>query len=325
MMQSITRRRRRLGISLMVVLGLMSAACGGDDAGTTTTAATTAATESVDAETTTTAAPVTTATTTAASESIDGGPALERIREAGFVTIAIGNEPPYTQMNADGTVTGMIPDLVKLVMAGLGVPEVTGIVTSYESMIPGLVAGQWDLVAAGLSQTAERCATVLFSQPDTVSDESMVSDPAKNITIDSFQGIIDDPDIRLVAIPGNVEEQIALRFGVPEAQLVPAPDLTSAVEAVIAGRGEVTIAPTLSLSSMPAVEDLRVVRVSDGIVFGTGITFRKEDIAFRDAFDIVFDQLKQDGTFVALSEEWGFDGELAARTTRADIEPTCAG
>ena len=93
-----------------------------------------------------------------------GGPAsgaasnlLELAKTQGFIRVGIANEPPYTQVDADGTVTGCEPDVLRAVCKRLGIDEVQGIITPYESMIPGLNANRWDVIAAGLFMKESRC------------------------------------------------------------------------------------------------------------------------------------------------------------------------
>jgi polar amino acid transport system substrate-binding protein len=249
---------------------------------------------------------------------------LDRLRKAGVIKIAVANEPPYTEVKPDGTVTGMVPELVKAVMARLGVPKVQGVVTSYETMIPGLQAGQWDLVAAGLTQTAARCQQILFSEPDTVSYESIISVPSKNVTVRSYADIAANPQIKMAVVPGTLEERTALAKGVKRDRLVAVPDAVAEVDSLKAGRADVTIMPTLSAKAIKGIEAFKMVKVEDGQLMGTGVAFRKADRSLRDAFNAEFRKLKEDGTFVKLSEQFGFDGNLAIQTKQGDIEPTCA-
>ena len=49
---------------------------------------------------------------------------LDQLKEQGFARIAIANEPPFTAVNPDGTVSGAAPDVAREVFKRLGVPEV---------------------------------------------------------------------------------------------------------------------------------------------------------------------------------------------------------
>ena len=49
---------------------------------------------------------------------------LDDLRKKGYATVAVANEPPYSDIKADGYVTGAAPDVARAVMAKLGVPEI---------------------------------------------------------------------------------------------------------------------------------------------------------------------------------------------------------
>ena len=85
---------------------------------------------------------------------------LEQLREQGFARIAIANEPPYTAVAADGTVSGAAPDVAREIFKRLGVGDVVASISEYGAMIPGLQAGRFDAVTAGLFMKPERCAAV---------------------------------------------------------------------------------------------------------------------------------------------------------------------
>lgn len=266
-----------------------------------------------------------TPTPTGSSEQL-GGETLERLRDQGFLKIAMANEPPYTELKADGTVTGMVPELVKLVMKDLGVPTVNGEITSYDSMIPGLQAKQWDVVAAGLAQTPERCEQVLFSDPDTVSEEALFVEEGNPMNLHSYADVARNKDAKIPMLTGSAQEETALKRGITPDQFVLIPDVPSALEALKSGRANALITIPESVEGAggipPGFE--RVKDFKDPVKFGTGIAFREEDKAFRDAFNEVFRAKKQDGSFVELSDRYGFDGELAIATTNEELDPACA-
>src|SRR5690606_19993492 len=74
---------------------------------------------------------------------------LEELRAKGVARIAIGNEPPYSQILPDGGVTGAAPEVTIAVLKKMGIAEIEAVVSEYGAMIPGLQANRFDLVAAG--------------------------------------------------------------------------------------------------------------------------------------------------------------------------------
>ena len=70
------------------------------------------------------------------------GSVLDRGRDQGYLTVAVFNEPPYTKLEPDGTVTGAEPDVLRAVVKRLGIDDIKGERVEYESMIPALKAGR---------------------------------------------------------------------------------------------------------------------------------------------------------------------------------------
>src|SRR5262245_52240138 len=90
---------------------------------------------------------------------------LARIRAAKKIKVAVPDNPPYSGLAPNGTITGLAPTAVRSVLERLGVPEMEGIASNYGQLIPGLQAGRWDLICACMTITKERCAAVAFADP----------------------------------------------------------------------------------------------------------------------------------------------------------------
>jgi polar amino acid transport system substrate-binding protein len=248
---------------------------------------------------------------------------LERIREEGTVRIAIANEPPLTEVKPDGTLGGIVPDTIEAVMKRMGVNELTGVVSTYDAMIPGLQANRWDLIGAGLYMNEERCKEILFAHPDTVTQAAFAVSPGNPHDIGSYRDVADDPDLRLIVLTGSFEENHARSLGIEGERLVSIPDVPSAVDALDAGRGDAFAANVPALEAVKS-DKFDSVIVNDGPPTAGGVGFRLEDEAFRDAYDKAFDEIKANGTFERISAKYGFDGKLAIETTRKEVEPSCA-
>src|SRR5690606_36934273 len=122
-----------------------------------------------------------------------------------YLRVAIANEPPYTQVNADGTVTGAEPDILRAVLGTMGIGEIEGVTTPYESMIPGLSAGRWDVVAAGLFMKQSRCDAVAYSEPIIVSTESFGVPVGNPKGIQTIQTVLDDASLKIAVLTGGFE------------------------------------------------------------------------------------------------------------------------
>src|SRR5438067_1127511 len=91
--------------------------------------------------------------------------ALERLRRQGYIRVGFANEAPYGYATPDGKLTGESPEVVKAVLAKIGITQVDGVLTEFGSLIPGLLAARFDIIAAGMFITPKRCEQVQFSEP----------------------------------------------------------------------------------------------------------------------------------------------------------------
>ena len=249
-----------------------------------------------------------------------GGDLLERAREEGVLKVAIGNEPPYTKMEGD-TVTGAEPDVLRAVAKRLGIGDLEGVTTAYESMIPGLQAGRWDVVAAGLFMKESRCAEVAYSEPVIVSTESFAVPPGNPKDIKTVQDIIDNPELRVGVLPGAFEEGILESAGVPKAQWVSVPDGRGGISAVEAGRADAFFLPTLSLEAL--AEDDSNFEITDVVAdapkTGSGAAFRKDATKMVEEYNKELKAFKQTDEFTEIMTKWGFDPEAPKTVTAEEL------
>lgn len=246
---------------------------------------------------------------------------MEQAKKQGFLRVGIANEPPYTQVNADGTVTGAEPDVLKAVCKRLGIEEVQGIITPYESMIPGLQANRWDVIAAGLFMKQSRCAEVLYSEPVIVSTESFAvpkGNPKKILTV---KDVLADKSLRIAVLPGGFEEGILKNAKVPAAQQVKVNEGRSGIEALRASRVDAFMLPTLSLQALAkGGADFDITEpVEDAPRTGSGAAFRTSDAAFHEAYNKELAALKATDEFAEILTKWGFDPTVVEGVTAKEL------
>lgn len=249
-----------------------------------------------------------------------GGDTLSVGRQQGFLRVAIANEPPYTKVNPDGTVTGVEPDIARAVLKGLGIPELQGIVAPYDQMIPGLQASRWDMVTAGLFMKQSRCAEVLYSEPTIVSTESfgVLKGNPKNITTVAS---VKKTGAKVAVLGGAFEEGILKDANVPSNQMVQVRDNRSGIETVKAGRADAFFLPTLSLNDLLEGDNSMEVTppVEDAPTTGAGHAFRKTDDELHSAYNKELAKLKASEEFAKISRKWGFDPSAVEGVTTEEL------
>jgi polar amino acid transport system substrate-binding protein len=265
---------------------------------------------------------------TGCSSTAVGGPAtggasnlLETAKSQGFLRVGIANEPPYTQVGADGTVTGCEPDVLRAVCKRLGINEVQGIITPYESMIPGLNANRWDVIAAGLFMKQSRCGQVLYSEPVIVSTESFATPKGNPKGITSVASILADKSLRIAVLPGGFEEGVLKTANVPAEQQVKINDGRSGIEALKAGRADAFMLPTLSLAALAKGDagfDI-TSPLKDAPRTGSGAAFRKADAAFHEAYNKELAEFQKTNEFSEILTKWGFDPSVVQGVTAQEL------
>ncbi|OKL45656.1 ectoine/hydroxyectoine ABC transporter substrate-binding protein EhuB [Pseudovibrio exalbescens] len=248
---------------------------------------------------------------------------LERLKEQGYARIAIANEPPYTEVTAGGEVTGAAPEVARAVLKRLGVNEVVASVSEYGAMIPGLQAGRFDLVAAGLFIKPERCAAVIFSEPDLCDAEAFAVKKGNPLGLTTYEEVAAHESARIGAPGGGTEERLALEAGVPRDRVVVVPDGQSGIKMLQDGRLDVYALPTLSIGDLLKKADdpnLEMVTPIEGTpVYCAGAAFRKQDTALRNAYDEALAEMKESGEFQELVASFGFPGDAPNLTSREEL------
>lgn len=245
---------------------------------------------------------------------------LEDLKAQGFARVAIANEPPYTAVAADGKVSGAAPDVAREILKRLGVPDIVASISEYGAMIPGLQAGRFDAVTAGLFMKPERCAAVAYSEPILCDAEAFLLKKGNPKGLKSYEDIAKDDTATIGAQGGGTEEKLALNAGVPRERVIVVPDGQSGLKMVQDGRIDVYSLPVLSINDLmkkASDPNLEVVAPVVGApVYCDGAAFKKGDEALRDAYDVELAKMKESGEFAKIIEPYGFSAAEAMSTSR---------
>ncbi len=102
------------------------------------------------------------------------GTTLEDVKTAGELVIATSPDfPPFEELTADGNVEGIEIEVLNLVCEKLGV-ELKIETMDFDSVLPGVQAGKYDVGVSGISVTPEREKNVLFTDPYCLAAQAIV-------------------------------------------------------------------------------------------------------------------------------------------------------
>jgi octopine/nopaline transport system substrate-binding protein len=249
------------------------------------------------------------------------------------VTIATeGAFAPWNLTNADGTLGGFEVDLYQDLCARMKV-ECTLVAQNWDGIIPGLLAGKYDAIMAGMSATAKREEVIAFSQAYGSTGQSfgvLKDGPLADLPLkgDLFS-LVSNPDGaakaveelkpylkgKVIGVQGSsigakfIEQNFGGIAEVREYKSTEEHDLD-----LLAGRLDAVMASPaylMTASAQPGNEAMMMAgpRFQGGVLGrGSSIGLRKEDTDLKAMFDKALDEAKADGTTRKLSEKWfGFD------------------
>jgi len=253
---------------------------------------------------------------------------LEKAKREGYIRVGFANEAPFGFATADGKLTGESPEVVKAVLKKIGINQVDGVLTEFGSLIPGLQAGRFDLIAAGMFITPKRCEQVLFTEPTYGIGQAFLVKKGNPKGIKDYGSVAEKKDLKLAVMTGAVEGGYAKDAGIDQARLVVLPDQSSLVKAVQAGRADAAALTALSIADMASKND--GVQATDpfGTVAGKsvvghgGVAIRRDDKDLYEAFNSELKKFIGSPEHIALVTPFGFGKGYLPTKTAGDL---CAG
>ncbi len=260
---------------------------------------------------------------------------LDAAKAAGKIRIGYANEAPFAFMDSkEGKVTGESVEIARVVLKRMGINEVEGVLTEFGSLIPGLQAKRFDIIAAGMYVTPERCQQVAFSDPTYGVGQSFLVKQGNPKNLHSYEDVMKNPDAKLGVVVGAIEAEYASKIKVPPAQVVVFPDAVSALSGVQAGRADAYAATALTVNDLmgktSAASGLeKADPFKDPVIDGKDVrgygayAFRSDDKAFADAFNAELAKFIGTEEHQKLVTPFGFTAqELPKGVTAAKL---CAG
>ncbi len=256
---------------------------------------------------------------------------LEQIKERGHIRIAVANEIPYGYMDLDGTAKGMGPDVAKHIMEQLGINKITWITTNFGSLIPGLQANRFDMVAAEMAILPQRCKQVLFSEPDSSYGEGLLvakGNPDNVHTYDDFS----KSNHKIAIMAGADQLEMLQALGVPGDRMVTLSNNADAISTISTGRASAYAATSLTVSELASKSDKveAATQFQDPIIDGEparswgGFTFAQDSTELRDAVNTELTKFKATEGWAKTMNHYGFSGADAKGSFTKTTAQLCA-
>ena len=257
------------------------------------------------------------------------GDHLAELQEEGTITVGFAGEEPYS-FEKDGELTGATIALHEKIFKDMGIDEVKGVKTEWGSLIPGLKAGRFDVISAGMSILPERCKEADFGDPEILYTTALMVPEGNPKNLKNLQDV-KESGAKFATMSGAIESGYAKSLGIKATEVKSPQD---GMDAVARGRADVFALTGISLRTMDENNpDVKVevtepfVAVVDGKEqVGAGATvFKKGDTSLRDAYNEELAKVTKDKeSYEAVIGEFGFTD---AERPKGDLttEQLCAG
>lgn len=258
------------------------------------------------------------------------GDSLAAFQKQGYIRVGFANEAPYGFADANGDLTGEAPTVAKAIMKKLGVKDIQGVLTEFGSLIPGLQAGRFDMIAAGMFITHDRCQQILFSNPDYIAAEGLAVPSGNPKKLTDYTSVA-KAGAKLGVETGAVEGGYAKDGGVKDSQIQQFPNGPTGMQALKSGRIDAFSLTAISLEylkqtgSYGNVDVVSFIPTDKGkpIKSGGGYGFRKSDQAIVTKFNQQLAAMQKSGELASMVKKFGFSGPTLSGAVGLTAQQLC--
>ena len=237
-------------------------------------------------------------------------PSLKRVKKAGVLVWGadvIGGVPyAFEDPKHKGNYIGFEVDIAREVALQLGVqPKLE--IRAWDTLIPELQKGSFDMAMNGIEDTADRAAIVAFSQPYFVYSQQLTVRQGTS----GVRGLEDLKGKTVATLSGTAAEDILRQT--PGIKVVTHPEIIYSYRDLQSSRVDAVLLDS-PIAAAYGASNPKLQNVGES--FGEGkyvAAFRKEDQSLREAVDAALQTLKQNGTLKAIYAKWGILDKHQAR------------
>ncbi|MBZ9640752.1 ectoine/hydroxyectoine ABC transporter substrate-binding protein EhuB [Streptomyces sp. PSKA30] len=240
------------------------------------------------------------------------GSTLDKLKEQGYVRVAYANEAPYGY-EEDGKLKGEAPTLHREIFKALGVDELRPTFSEWDGLIPGLQAGKYDVISAGMAIIPERCERALFSEPEFISPTALMVKKGNPENLTDLASV-KKAGATIGVMSGAVEKNYATGAGIADGNIKTLQKPQDGADAVKGGRIDAFLLTGISLNWL--AKNNSGLEVTDSFIpeldgvkqySPGGAVFRQGSEDLRDAFNRELKKITSDpDRYVQLIGEYGF-------------------
>jgi polar amino acid transport system substrate-binding protein len=201
--------------------------------------------------------------------------ALEAITERGVIKVGMDVFVPWAMRDKKGELIGFEIDIAKKLAEDMGV-KIEFVPTKWSGIIPGLIAGKFDVLIGGMTITTKRNMKINFTRPYYYTEQGLMAHKKKaaGFKVDDFNS----PDVTIAARLGSTAA-VAAKQRFPKAKIRLFDDEPSAKQELLNGNVHAMVAGQ-PLPSSTAIDYPDTVMVYDEVMMleAIGIGVRKSDL-----------------------------------------------
>jgi polar amino acid transport system substrate-binding protein len=247
----------------------------------------------------------------ASAQSATGQGLLKRLQEAKKIRVGIANQPPFSAMNPDGTMTGVAPTISKIILGRLGIPVMEGFIADYGQLVPGMLAGRWDFISASLTITKARCSQVLYADPLIYDGSALFYKAGKRGTRPKSVADIIKMNVPIGTQAGGADLRTVLAAGVAPGNVIQFTSDQALLDGLLADRMEYALTAYSALKTVLRqrnITNLEIVYpVPDDPPKGSSCAFRLINTELHAAYQKELRAMKASGEFLSVLHQYGYD------------------
>lgn len=236
------------------------------------------------------------------------------------IKVGVANEEPYGFIDlTTDEVTGANAEIARAVFQSMGYEDVEGEITDWNSLIPGLNAGNYDVVTAGMDIRPERCEQAEFANIELVYGEGMAVAAGNPHNLHSYEDLVANEDLTVSIMAAANQIEMLKQLGMDESRIITADSIADNIAALESGNVDVTVMTEATLTAALESANLDVIEraepftqpVIDGepqVAYG-GAVFADTDEGreLRDQYNEHLQELIDSGELLEIISEFGFD------------------
>lgn len=214
---------------------------------------------------------------------------LTRAQAGAPFRIGFSNERPWAFPDESGKAAGLMNVVAINTLKAMGITNIEPVVVEWNSLIPGLQAGRYDMITGGMYVLKTRCDSIVFSDPVIRMGDVFGVPKGNPKKIETFEDIKNSNSV-LVTTAGNNTVEVAKKVGISDDHIMQVPGPTEMLAAVLSNRADAAGTNYFSIKALVdqstgKLEITDLNKMPEWTLNWSAMGFREEDNSFVDEYN----------------------------------------